>query len=306
MADQVSTSTQTSSIPAILQPYVTSMLSNASNLTNPNLNPYAGLGSYYNATGQTPFAQINPLLKQGAQESEKLGPSQYLGQGANMAGAAGLGSLNAGSNYLGMASNPYAVNQFMNPYLSNVTERQKQGAINDYARTIPGMGANAARVGGLRGSRNALVQAEGQRNLGNRLDDITASGLSGAYNNAQDILNRGTQFNLQGYGQGINAANTMGQLGNTEFNQNLASIQNRNAVGNDLYNKESDVSKARYTDYQNMMNDPMNKINQFSSILRNVPLQGGTTTTTTPGSSGWADTAGMLAGIAALWKALNP
>ena len=302
MADNITTTTQTPSVPTMLQPYVSSMLTNAAELTNPNLNPYAGLGSYYGATGQTPFAQFNPLQQQAAVEAQNMGPSGYLGQGADLTGAAGLGSLTAGGNYMSLASNPYAVSSFMSPYMQNVVDTQKQQAIRDYARQIPGLQTQGIRAGARGGTREALLQSEANRNLQNQLQGIQATGTQQAYQGAQDILNRGTQFGLQGYGQGIQAGSALGQLGQQQFNQNLAANQNRQTVGQNVFNTESDVAKARFADYQAMMNDPMTKLGMFSNLLRNVPLQGGTTTTTTPGSSTAGDLAGIGAGIAALYN----
>ena len=288
MADTV---TSQAEVPTSLQPFVTANLANAANLTNPNLNPYAGLGSYYQATGQTPFAQFNPLQRQAATESETLGPSGYLGQGADFAGAAGLGSLMAGQNYLGMASNPYAVGSFMSPYMQNVVDVQKQQAVRDYARQIPALQTQGIRAGARGGTREALLQSEANRNLQNQLQGIQATGSQQAYQGAQDILNRGTQFGLQGYGQGLQAANTMGQLGQNQFNQQLSAIQNRAAMGKDIFGTESDVAKARFADYQAMMNDPMNKVKFMSGILSQVPVS---QRQVTPGSSSGADWASAI------------
>lgn len=289
MADTV---TSQAEVPTSLQPFVTANLANAANLTNPNLNPYAGLGSYYQATGgQTPFAQFNPLQRQAATESETLGPSGYLGQGADFAGAAGLGSLMAGQNYFGMASNPYAVGSFMSPYMQNVVDVQKQQAVRDYARQIPALQTQGIRAGARGGTREALLQSEANRNLQNQLQGIQATGSQQAYQGAQDILKRGTEFGLQGYGQGLQAANTMGQLGQNQFNQQLSAIQNRAAMGKDIFGTESDVAKARFADYQAMMNDPMNKVKFMSGILSQVPVS---QRQVTPGSSSGADWASAI------------
>ena len=261
----------TQDVPATLKPYATSLLENAFNYANPNTTPYYGLGSYQTATGETPFAQINPLQRQSYTESAGLGPSAYLGQGANLAGMAGLGSLTAGSDYMGAASNPYAVGSFMSPYMQNVVESQKSNAIRDYSRSLPTMGYGAAKAGGYGGTRSALLQAEGNRNLQNQLQGIQTQGTQQAFQNAQDILNRGTQFNLQGYGQGINAASTLGNLGQSQFSQNLQAIQNRNAMGKDIYGMEQNVAGQKYSDYQAAMNDPMTKMNFLSGILSKIP-----------------------------------
>lgn len=261
----------TQDVPATLKPYASTLLQNAFNYADPNKTPYYGLSSYQTATGETPFAQINPLQKQSYTESANLGPSEYLGQGANLAGAAGLGSLTAGANYMGMASNPYAVGSFMSPYMQNVVDSQKSNAIRDYQRSMPNLGYNAAKAGGFGGTRSALAASEGNRNLQNQLQGIQTAGTQKAYEGAQDILNRGTQFNLQGYGQGITAANTLGNLGQNQFTQNLQAIQNRNAMGKDIYGMEQNVAGQKYSDYQAAMNDPMTKMNFLSGILGKIP-----------------------------------
>lgn len=296
------TTTQTADIPPSLKPYALSMLDTAARYTDPSQNPYAGLGSYYQATGQTPFAQFNPLQRQAATGSANLGPSEYLGQGAGMAGAAGLGSINMGQNYLGAASNPFMVGSYMSPYMQNVVDVQKQQAIQDYGRGVPSMIAGGIRAGARGGTREALMQSEAQRNLQNQLQGIQATGTEKAYQGAQDILSKGAQYGLQGYGQGIQAAGTMGSLGQNQFNQQLQAIQQQQAMGKDIYGTESDVAKARFADYQAAMNDPLTKLGMFSSYLKSVPIQGGTTTTTAPGSNTLSDLAGIGAGIAGLYN----
>ena len=131
-----------------LKPFVQSGLTNAYAAMDPKTNPYYGLASFFADTGKTGLVGTNPMLDQYYTGSKGLTSSASNAPAADMISTGGIGSLNAGSNYMTAAGNSNYINSFMNPYLSNVTERQKQGAINDYARTIPGMGANASRVGG--------------------------------------------------------------------------------------------------------------------------------------------------------------
>ena len=289
MADTV---TSQGDVPDFLKPYVTQLLEMSKGAAS---TPYAGLNSYYTATGgATPFTQINPLLKQSYTDAEKLGPAGELDTGANMAGAAGIGSLMAGQNYMGMASNPYAVQQFMSPYMQNVVEQQKRSAMQDYARQAPGQQAQSIRMGGRGGTRDALLQAENNRNLQNSLQGIQATGSQQAYQGAQDILKTGADVGLRGYGQGITAANTMGQLGTSRFDQQLRAMQNRSTMGNDIYGKEDTVNKARYADFQNMSNDPMNRAKFMSGIIGNIPVPGRTTTPGSDSTSDWMANLGSL------------
>lgn len=85
--------------------------------------------------------------------------------------------------------NREAAQRYMSPYIQDVIEQQKQGAVRDYARSLPTLGAATARAGGLGGTRGALLQAEGQRNLFDRLSGIQTQGLQNAYQQAQQQFN---------------------------------------------------------------------------------------------------------------------
>ena len=94
-----------------------------------------------------------------------------------------------------------AAQQYMDPYQQQVVEQQKKAAIQDYARSLPGQTAAAYQAGAGRGTRAALVQAEGQRNLQNNLQDIQAKGSQSAYENAQQQYNADMARKMTGAGQ---------------------------------------------------------------------------------------------------------
>jgi hypothetical protein len=77
-----------------------------------------------------------------------------------------------------------AMQEYMSPYMQGVVESQKRGAVQDYMRQIPGMGAAAARAGAKGGTREALMQSEARRGLAERLGDIESQGLQQAYQQA--------------------------------------------------------------------------------------------------------------------------
>lgn len=77
-----------------------------------------------------------------------------------------------------------AMQEYMSPYMQGVVNAQKRAAEQDYLRQLPGIGAAAARAGGRRGTREALIQSEARRNLAERLSDIEATGLQSAYQQA--------------------------------------------------------------------------------------------------------------------------
>lgn len=304
MADTTTTVTNPT-VPGQLAPYAQSLLTNVANLTDPNQNPYAGMSGYGAATGQTAFESLNPAQMQAASQAQQMGPASQMGQASDLAANAGIGSLGAGAAYNAAATNPAAMQSFMSPYMQNVVDQQKQGAVRDYSRQLPGMGSNAAHAGGLGGTRNALVQAEAQRNLGNRLGDIQATGLQNAFQNAQQAQQFGANLGMQGYGQANQAAGTLGNIGTSTFGQGLQANQNLQGVGKDMFNIGQNQKSATFADWQAMQNDPLAKQGIMSSVLKNIPISGGTVTNTTPGSSTAADIAGLLGGVGSLWSAFK-
>lgn len=74
--------------------------------------------------------------------------------------------------------------EYMSPYMEGVVERQKRGAIQDYLKQLPGIGAASVRAGARGGTREALLESEARRGLSERLGDIEAMGLQQAYQQA--------------------------------------------------------------------------------------------------------------------------
>ena len=173
-----STTVTNTNLPAWAQPYSEKILGQASALTDINQNPYQQYG------GQR-VADFTPMQQQAFNTIGGMQVSPQNQQATNLAGAAGLGSLGAGQNYNRMATDPGAIQAFMSPYQQNVTDYQKQQAVMDYGRQLPGMGAAASNKGAFGGSRQAIVEGEGQRNLQNQLAGIQATGSQNAFQNAQ-------------------------------------------------------------------------------------------------------------------------
>jgi hypothetical protein len=293
MADTI-TSTSSGDVPDFLKPYITQLLEMSKSAAS---TPYAGLNSYYTATGgATPFTAINPLLKKSYTEAEDLGPAAELTDASRLAKDAGIASLGAGTSYLNSAGDAGSVSKYMSPFMQNVVEQQKREAMRDAARKAPGQQAQSIRMGGRGGTRDALLQAESNRGLQESLQKIQTEGSEKAFNNAQDILKTGADVGLRGYGQGITAANALNTIGSNVFGQKKDAIMTRNTLGNDIYGKEDVVNKARYADFKDMNNDPMNRAKFMSGIIGNVPVAG-RSTESTPGSDSTSDWMSNLASL---------
>ena len=160
--------TQTS-IPEYAQPYVERLLGKAEAFSS----------APYQAYGGERIAGFTPMQVQAQQAAANLGPSQQLGVGTQMAGLAGLGQLgiaqnvaNAGNQYAQQATNPYAMQGYMSPYMENALAPQLREAARQSAIQGQQSQAQAVQQGAFGGSRSAIVEAERQRNLQTQLGDI--------------------------------------------------------------------------------------------------------------------------------------
>ena len=112
------------------------------------------------------------------------------------------------------AFDPNAVQSFMNPYQQNVTETalreaRLQGDLRRQQQALGSIGR-----GTFGGARQALVQAEQDRNLANQLSDIQYKGSSDAYTQAMSQFNADREAKMR-------AALANQQAGLTTGQQNL-------------------------------------------------------------------------------------
>jgi hypothetical protein len=251
-------------IPPELMPYATENLGRAAALTDINQNPYQQYQgnrvadfnplqtqAFSNVAGMTTNAGTGNAMNQtqdaynrsanaGAYNAQNFG-NQY-GSGPQFQNM-GLGYLTANApqlqNYqMGPASQVRSQNfgqqsaqDYMSPYQQNVTDFQKQEAVKDYSRALPGMGAQASGAGAFGGTRHALVAAEGQRNLQTQLGGIQAAGSQNAYQNAQQQFNADQARRQQAQMSNQQAGLTVGQanLGANLQTQALGSGQSMQA-----------------------------------------------------------------------------
>jgi len=271
------TVTQTN-IPAELLPYASQLVAKATALSE---TPYVAY------EGQR-VAGFNPLQQQGMQSIQGMRPSSQIGQATGLAGLAGLRAAQGPEQYTGAN-----VEQYMSPYMRNVVEQQQLGAIRDYQRELPGLASVATRVGGLGGTRQALVQAEAQRNLQDRLAGIQASGTQAAFENAQQQFNAQQAAGLNYLAQQLGAAGMLGELGSREYEQGMGITEAQMRAGEAARGVESEYLRSLYDEYAARQNFPYRNLGFLSDIIRGTPLTDATQTIyQAPGSM-----AGQIAGL---------
>ena len=284
-----------SNIPEYARPYAERMLGKAEALSD----------TPYQAYGGERIAGFNPMQQQAFQEAQNLQPAQQLGIGTQLAGMSGLGSLQAGQNYQNMATNPYAMQSYMSPYIQNALAPQMQEAARQ--SSIQGLqnAGGAARAGAFGGSRFGLQEAERQRNLGTLQNSIYGTGMQNAFQNAQQAQQFGATLGLQGYGQGLQAANTLGQLGQTQFGQQQAGMQARAAAGQQQQDLEQAKLGQQYQDFLTQRGYPQQQLSFMSDMLRGLPLSGQTQQQYTAPTSPWAIAGGLGATYLGAQKAFG-
>jgi hypothetical protein len=98
--------------------------------------------------------------------------------------------------------------QYMSPYMQNVVAQQQKEAVRQADIARQGTQAQAVRSGAFGGSRGAIVEAENQRGLQDRLAMIQATGTQSAYDKAQQAQQFGANLGLQGLQAGYQGLQT--------------------------------------------------------------------------------------------------
>jgi hypothetical protein len=278
-----------SNIPKELMPYAMSNLGRAQALTDINQNPWMQYA------GQR-FAEINPLQQQYMKGTSNLGPDQNnLGNAQGLTGLAAMGGLNPGQ-----FGNEQA-QQYMSPYIQNVLNSQKNEAMRDYGRQMPQMGANAARMGGLGGTRAALAQSEGMRNLQNSMQGIQATGMQNAFSSAQSQYNSDQARRMQGLGLAMQGGQQMGQLGQQGFDQQLAALNAQRVAGGDLAQQRQQQLSANYQDFLDQQNYPYKQLGFMSDLIRGTPTGSNVTTMYGQGPNVGGQLANTALGLGSLY-----
>ena len=258
------TVTQTS-IPEYARPYVETMLGKTEALTDINQNPYQAYG------GQR-IAPFNPTQERAFQNMTNQQVAGQVGAGTAMAGAAGLGSLGAGADYRNMATDPNATAAYMSPYMQNVVDVQKNEAFRDAQMRNIGANLGAARQGTYGGARQVLAEQERNRNLQQQMANIQATGTQNAFQAAQQAQQFGTTAGLQGYGQALQGAGALGQLGQTQFGQQQIINQGLQNVGAVQQAQAQQGLDLAYQDFLKQRNYPYQQLAFMSDMTRGIPL----------------------------------
>lgn len=189
-------------LPEYAKPFYLDMMNRAQGESNRAYTPYGGQR----------VADFTSLQRSAQDATGRLQrPDQFRGA-TELAGAAGLGALNAGANWqsgaydpqfsahdyqTGSWTQPGTAEQFMSPYMQNAVDVQKQEAIRDAQKGMLAQNLGASRQGTYGGSRQLLAGTERERNLGDELSQIQAAGTQAAYDRGQSAFEQEQGRRLQ-------------------------------------------------------------------------------------------------------------
>ena len=149
--------------------------------------------------------------------------------------------------------------QFMNPYLQQALQPQIDEARRQSDIERVRAAGRLTQAGAFGGSRQAIMDAENQRNLLQNLAGITGAGYRDAFDKAA------AQFNVeQGRQQDAQtAANTFG----------LAALQKQADLGAAQRAIESEGVAADYAQFREERDFPFKQVQYMQSLLQGLPLE---------------------------------
>ena len=190
----------------------------------------------------------------------------------------------------------------MNPYLQAVLEPQLREARRQADISRVADAGRLTRAGAFGGSRQAIMEAEGARNLGQQLADITGRGYSDAFTQAQ------RQFNVE-----QEALRRAEEARRAQFNEEerrrIAAEEADRRFGLDALGRleragekqreiEQEGITADYLQFQQEQQYPYEQLQFMQSLLQGLPITATSRQFVEPG--GFQQISGGLAGLLAL------
>ena len=222
----------------------------------------------------------------------------FLQQGSAAVGQGITGAQSA--NY-----DPTSYQQFMDPFTEDVIRQTERDILRQGAQQQNQARASAVGAGAFGGSRQAVMQGEIGRNIGDQLARTTSQLRSQGFQQAQAAAQQAANQQLrqaQLTGQlGVSQAG-LGQLGQQLGVQDINTLLGIGGLQQQQGQRELDVARANTLAEQAL---PFQQIGFMSDIFRGVPaLQQTTSQTRTPGPNRGAQLLGLgIAGLGAIGSA---
>jgi hypothetical protein len=254
-------------------PYVTNMLGQGQALANMPYQAYMGPLT----SGES------PLQTQAFNTAGSLTTPTSIGNAATTAGNIATKASDLTYKPTTSAFDATQAQTYMNPYLQSSLTPQLEEARRQSQITQQQNAAKMTQAGAFGGSRQAILDAETQRNLGSNLANITGTGYNTAYDKAMAQFNAdqsrkaqenqfGATYGLQGLQTGLQAAQAQGGLGATQASTGLANLNAQLGAGQQQRGIESEGIAADKAQFEEARANPYKMVQYQQSLLQGLPL----------------------------------
>ncbi len=202
----------------------------------------------------------------------------------------------------------------MNPYLQSalapqMAELQRQNQIANM-----GINAKLTSAGGFGGGRQAVYNAENQRNMMQQMNQTLGQGYATAFDKAQAQFNAdqarkaqeaqfGANFGLQGLQTGLQGAGLQGQMVSAQNQAQLANLGAMSGLGATQRGIEQEALTSQQNEFNAQRENPYKMVQFQQSLLQGLPLAAQNYNVAQP--SALQSLLGGAGGLAGLLKSLG-
>jgi len=266
-----------SNLPKYVQPYFERLLERTEAESKREYEPFEGQR----------LAESSQDTLDARDRARQVAGSEIAGlPAAQAATTAGIGRALQGMGFEAGQFDSGAAAQYMSPYMQQVVDVQKERAILDAQRQGAGRAAQAVQQGAFGGSRAAVQEALAGEALNRQLAEIQASGQQQAFEQAQQQFERDRAARADAERIGLGAGELVGQqarsladLGRLAREGDIESARLLEQVGKDITAREQAGLDLAYQDFVRQRDFPREQLQFMSSVLRGVPVQPSTETT---------------------------
>ena len=247
---QTSTQTQITELPDYARPYFTNIMKRAEADSLNEYQPYGG--------------------ERLAQSSDIADLVESRNMVRDVAGAglpeldeaiSGVRDISQRGQFTGQVAQDY-----MNPYMEQVVDRQKQAAIQDFNRMGAARAADAVNAGAFGGSRQAVANYLAEEGLQQQLGDIDAAGREAAFRDARAGFDADRQVGMTGLGQ-------LATMGGSRRASDIQNAQLLEGIGRSQLGEKQAELDMGYQDFLTQQNFTKDQLGFLSNILQGVPIQ---------------------------------
>lgn len=276
------TVTQTN-LPAYMEPFVTRLAGRAEEASNRPYEAYTGPRISDFTADQTRAMEGTRSLGSTWMGGMDQAGNTLTGATSNLQGVLGRTQQNAQNQ--SVFGSPQA-QQYMNPFIQNVVDRSRSGALQTLLEQRARANADLQNSSPFGSYGDAVTKSLLERDYGNRIADQEANLLMQGYNNAQDQFQRDRMFGLDAGRFGLQGSEALGSLANQ---QSQMAQQRRGLAAADLdalnrsglqqqQQRQASLDMA-YQDFVNQRDYSDNRLQFMNNILRGLPSQMGSETT---------------------------